>query len=217
MDHKFQEDHGVSFPRALCDELLFKLGLAAASNVAIGSDKTQLAYELANILLEYEVIHSQKVFDEARSKYTNGKRFVYKHFTHLKIILVDKGSDTIINESINVPRRSMKRLLSYKPYVTGVKDSEKTFNHIITEVKVIFSGIPSKVLSQGMEERNMWEEAFRRFGKEDSLINATYFFAGNRFALFIDLRSMKDNDLHGSELRLVNTKDRVQLKINRKA
>ena len=40
-------------------------------------------------------------------------------------------------------------------------------------------------------------------------------YAGNRFALFIDLRSMKDNDLYGSELRLVNTKE-VQLAINKK-
>ena len=40
-------------------------------------------------------------------------------------------------------------------------------------------------------------------------------YAGNRFTLVIDLRSMKDNDLYGSELRLVNTKE-VQLAINRK-
>ena len=43
--HKILKDHGF-FPRALSDELLFKLRLAPASNVLIGSDKTQLAYEL---------------------------------------------------------------------------------------------------------------------------------------------------------------------------
>ena len=47
---------------------------------------------------------------------------------------------------------------------------------------------------------------FRRFGKENSAINTTDFYAGNRFALFIDLRSMRDKDLHGSGLRLVNKK-----------
>lgn len=47
-------------------------------------------------------------------------------------------------------------------------------------------------------------------------MNATDFYAGDRFSLFINLRSMRDNDLHGSGLKLVNTKERVQLAINRK-
>ena len=33
-------------------------------------------------------------------------------------------------------------------------------------------------------------------------MNATDFSAGDRIALFMDLRSMRDNDLHGSGLRL---------------
>ena len=35
--------------------------------------------------------------------------------------------------------------------------------------------------------------------------------------LFIDIRSMRDNELHGSGLRLVNTKGEVQLSIKRTA
>ena len=50
-------------------------------------------------------------------------------------------------------------------------------------------------------------------GKENSAMNATDFSAGDRFALFMDLRSMRDNDLHGSGLRLVNTKRGVQLQM----
>ena len=55
-------------------------------------------------------------------------------------------------------------------------------------MKVIVDGIPNKVYSQGIETRDMWEEVFRRFGKENSAINATF---GNIFALFVDLRSMR--------------------------
>ena len=47
------------------------------------------------------------------------------------------------------------------------------FNPDITEVKGIVTGIPNKVYSQGMEGRDMWEEIFRRFGKENSAKNAT--------------------------------------------
>ena len=79
-----------------------------------------------------------------------------EHVTHLKTILVDKGSEIIINESINVPKRSVKGLpLFYEPYVAGARDSEKTFNPDITEVKVIVNGILNKVYSQGMEIRDM--------------------------------------------------------------
>ena len=54
-----------------------------------------------------------------------------EHVIHLKTISVEGGSDTILNESISVPRRLMKvllllLLLFYKPYVAGVRDSEKT-------------------------------------------------------------------------------------------
>ena len=59
----------------------------------------------------------------------------------------------------------------------------------------------------------MWEEAFRRFGRENSVLNAADFYV----ALFIDLRSMSDNGFLESGLRLVNMIGRVQLAINRKA
>ena len=81
MDHEILKDHGVFVPRALPDELLFELILAPASNVVIGSDEIQLAYELTSIQLEYEVIHNQELTDEALSDYANGKRFMYGHVT----------------------------------------------------------------------------------------------------------------------------------------
>ena len=75
------------------------------------------------------------------------------------------------------------------------------------------NGIPNKTYSQGMKTRDFWEEIFRRFGKENSSLDATDFYTGDRFALFVDLRSMKENNLHGSGLRLVNTKEGVQFRL----
>ena len=68
-------------------------------------------YEI-NINLEYKVIHSKELVDEVMSNYLNGKRFMYEHVTHHKTISIAKRSDTIINESINVPRRSMRGLMN---------------------------------------------------------------------------------------------------------
>ena len=108
---------------------------------------------------------------------------MYKHITQLKTISVDKGSDTMINESINVPRRSTTGLLFYKPYVAGAEYSEKTFNPNITEMKAVVDRILNRVYSQEMGTRNIWEEVLRRFGKENSTMNATDFYAGYRFSL----------------------------------
>ena len=46
-------------------------------------------------------------------------------------------------------------------------------------MEVIVNGIPNKVYSQGIETRDMGVEVFRRFGKENSIINAYDFYAGD--------------------------------------
>ena len=218
LDYEIRKDHGVFFPRALSDELLFELRLAPASNVVIGSDETQLTYELTNIHLEYKVMHSQELAGDTLFNYTNEKRFRCEHVTHLKAISIDKGTDSIINDTVNAPRRSMRELLLqfYKLYTAVARNSEKTFYPDITEVKVIVNRIPNKICIKGMRTRGMWEEVFRRFGKENSAMNATDFFAADRLCLFIDLRSMKNNNLHSSGLTLVNKKEGIQLVNNRK-
>ena len=78
--------------------------------------------------------------------------------------------------------------------------------------------MPNKVYSQGMEGLDLWGEVFRHFGKNDESImqiDTADFYTGDMFGLFIDLRSTGDNTLHGSGLRPMNTKDGVQLKIER--
>ena len=147
MDHDILKDHGVFFPGALSDELVFEMRLAPAGSVVKGSDPSKLGYELTNIELEYEVIHSKELAEKALPNYKNRKRFMYEHVTHHKTISITRGNDSIINESINVPRRSMKGLLLlfYEPYAEGARDSEKTLNPDITQVKVTVNGIPNKV------------------------------------------------------------------------
>ena len=56
LDHQILTDHGVFYPQALYDTLVFKLALAPASQVVRGSDTTKLKYKLKNIQLEYEMV-----------------------------------------------------------------------------------------------------------------------------------------------------------------
>ena len=69
-------------------------------------------------------------------------------------------------------------------------------------MKVTVNGILNKVYSPEMKMRDMWEEVYRKFGKENISMTPSEFYIEDRFALFIDLRSMKENALHGSGLRL---------------
>ena len=74
--------------------------------------------------------------------------------------------------------------------------------------------------SHGLEPREQWEEVFQHFaatngGNTDNM-DATKFYTGDKFGLFIDLRSMRDGKMHGSGLELGNSKGGVDLKIQRK-
>jgi len=74
--------------------------------------------------------------------------------------------------------------------------------------------------NNGIEGKNMWEEARSFFVKEKNKtehMNLTKFYTGDKFGLVIDMRSMADQSMHGSGKRLVNTTDGVQLEIERKA
>ena len=65
---------------------------------------------------------------------------MYENVIHPKTISMTKGKDSIINESINIPRRSMKGLplLFYEPYAPeGARDGEKTFSPDITQVRLV--------------------------------------------------------------------------------
>ena len=76
--HEILKDHGV-FPRALSDELLFELRLAPASNAVIGSDKTQLAYELNKIRLSMKSFAVKNSLMRPRLTTKIGKRFMCEH------------------------------------------------------------------------------------------------------------------------------------------
>ena len=79
LDHQILTDHGVFYPQALYTDLVFELVLAPADQVVIGSDASKLKYKLTQIELEYEMIRSEALADEATRLYESGKEIVYDH------------------------------------------------------------------------------------------------------------------------------------------
>ena len=94
LDHPILTDHGVFYPQALYNDLVFELTLAPASQVVKGSDTTKLGYKLENIELEYEVIRSKTLADEAVSTYNSGKEFAYDLVMRERVVPITRGSET---------------------------------------------------------------------------------------------------------------------------
>ena len=229
LDHPILTDHGVCYPQALYHDLVFELTLAPAYKVVRGTDASKLVYKLENIQLEYETIKSKRLADEATSEYIHGKEFAYDYVMRAKVFPIARGGDTRINLRVNPQRRSLKGilLLFINPFVAGARDTENYFNPDIIKVKVTVNGVPNRVYNEGISGTDMWNELTRHFnphthtrtgvsrGRPDMTL--TKYLAGNKFGLWIDLRSMADTTMHGSGQRLVNTQDGVQLEIERTA
>ena len=219
LDHSILTDHGVFYPQALFNDLVFELTLAAAHEVVKGSDGTKLGYKLENIQLEYEVIRSQTLAAEAVSTYNSGKEFAYDLVMREKVVPITRGSDTHLNLRVNPQRISLKGLLLLfiNQYQVGARDTEHYFNPDITKVKVTVNGVPNRVYNEGLNGSDMWQELTRHFKPSTNgrpNMTLAKYLTGNKFGLWIDLRSMADTTMHGNGQRMVNTQDGVQLEID---
>ena len=220
LDHQILTDHGVVYPQALYNDLVFELTLAPASQVVKGSDPSKLVYKLVNIQIEYEVIRSKTLADETLSTYSTGKAFAYDLVMRDKVVPIDQG--TRINLKVNPQRRSLKGilLLFITPYTAGTRESERYINQYITKLKVTVSSDSNRVYNEGINGTDMWRELTRHFNPHSrgrANMNFTKYLTDNKYALWIDLRSMDDTTMHGNGQRLVNTQDGVQLEIERVA
>ena len=223
LDHPILTDHGVFYPQALYNDLVFELTLAPAGQVVNGSDPSKLGYKLENIQLEYEVIRSKTLADEALSMYSSGKEFAYDLVMRERVVPITRGSDTRLNLRVSPQRKSLKGilLLFINPYTAGARDSENYFNPDITKVKVTVNGVPNRVYNEGISGKDMWNELTRYFNPSPKSgrpnMTLTKYLTANKFGLWIDLRSMADTTMHGNGQRLVNTQNGVQLEIERTA
>ena len=220
LDHQILTDHGIFYPQALPNDLVFEVKLAPASQVVKGSDPTKLKYKLTNIQLEYELIHSENLAEEAESVYKFGKEFAYDHVSRAKVVPISQGTETRINIKVDSQRRSMKGilLLFVEPYTAGTRDSEKYIFPALKKISVTVNGSPNMLYNNGIESQDIWSEVSRFFMKEKykpQHMTLEKFYTKNKFGLLIDLRSMASQEMHGSGTLLVNTTDGVQLEIER--
>ena len=107
------------------------------------------------------------------------------------------------------------------------QDTEKFLNSKITKVEVTVEGSPNELYAQNMEYRHQYDEIMKHFGegwlkdagaiqKDLQLHNVNIVsYYTDKYALWLDFRTIDDNRLHGSGRRLENTSEGILLQIYR--
>ena len=220
LDHPILTDHGFFYSKSLPHPLKFEISLAPVRDVVVFSDTTkEPTYTITNLELEYRCISSKFLAEKAQAAYKTIHAFFYENILHHKTFTFSKPNDSVINELINVPRRSMTGilLLFTENQTAGERDSEKYVNPDIKSVQINIDGVPNMLYSKGMLPTDQWESIKQRFPRSlESEVTETKFYTEDKFALWVDLRSHADNEIHGSGLALKDTRDGVKLEIRRK-
>ena len=220
IDHPVLSDHGALYPKALPHPLLFEISLPKVDQILNHDkkekEKTPPTYKLTNIELEYRCITSEYLASEAASSYKVGKGFYYENVILHKSFPISKPDDSVINEHINLPRKSMTGILCLfeEDYKEGERDSEKFVNPDIKSININIDGMPNRLFSKGMVPSDFWESIKRRMGGAGKVKEEDFY--TDKFALWIDLRTFYDNGIHGGGLHINTTRDGVKLEIKRK-
>ena len=137
-------------------------------------------------------------------------------------------SDTKWNWSFNDTCKSLKGILvlfeEEKPYV---RDKSKYYNPKIENVSVTVEGKPNQLYSQGMRSFKQYDEA-RKYFTEGWLANEVQAqlqlydlsvgeYLVNKYALWLDFRTIDENELHGTRRQIDNTSGGITIQIKKEA
>ena len=107
------------------------------------------------------------------------------------------------------------------------RDMSKLYNPKIQKVSVTVEGKPNQLYSQGMRSFEQYDEACKYFA-EGRLANEVQAqsqlydislgkYLVNKYALWLDFRTIDENELHGMGRRIENASEGITLQIEKKA
>ncbi len=211
---KILRDRGLLASYGLSNNVQYVLSLPSASKIMVAqSGQSVEGYSLKDVNLTYETIESSDLYSQALSEYADTD-FPFEHITHSRMSNWRKDQ-TDVNETIDLPRKSMRAIVMLFKHADTV-DSEEYIFPKIKKVEISIDGDPNAVYSKGMKTNDLYREARRVFNVKDSDMTEEKFY-DNKFALVIDLRNNGDNSAMGSGCKVVDTKTGVQLAITKEA
>ena len=230
LDFEILETSLPLYQYGLGSRLTYELTFADYSDVIKATDP-DATYTISNISLEFDTTINASLASQIRTEYMK-MSILYDRILRARIIPLDK-SDTSFSIDINSPSKSLKGvLLIFTKDRSANKfthDTEEFYNPKITKVEITMEGVPNELYAQNMEYRHQYDEIVKHFAegrlKEAGAIQkdlqlhnvniASYY--TDKYALWLDFRTIDDNRLHGSGRRLENTSEGIQLQITKKA
>ena len=230
LDFEILESSLPLYQYGLGSRLTYELTFADYSDV-IKATNADATYTISNISLEFDTVMNALLASQIRTEYVKIS-VLYDRILRAHIIPLN-NSDTSFSVDINSPSKSLKCvLLIFTKERSATKfnqDTEEFFNPKITKVEVIVEGVPNELYAQNMEYRHQYDEIVKHFAegqlkevgaiqKDLQLHNvniASYY--TDKYALWLDFRSIDDNRLHDSGRWLDNTSEGMRLQITKEA
>ena len=211
LDFEILEKSLPLYQYGLGSRLTYELTFADYSSV-IKSTDTDTTYTISNISLEFNTITNASLASQIRTEYMKSS-ILYDRILRAHIIPLNK-SDTSFSVDVNSPSKSLKGVLliftQERSATKFARDTEEFYNPKITKVEVTVEGVPNELYAQNMEYRHQYDEIVKHFAegwlKEAGAIQndlqlhnvniASYY--TDKYALWLDFRTIDDNRLHGS-------------------
>ena len=155
---------------------------------------------------------------------------LYDRILRHRKIIVNK-SDTVWNCAFNMPCKSLKGILVlFEEEKSYTRDMSKFYNPKIQKVSVIVEGKPNQIYAQGMRSFEQYDEAHKYFAEgsqKDNNANEVQAqlqlydaslgeYLVNKYALWLDFRTIDENELHGMGRRIENASEGITLQIEKK-
>ena len=230
LDSEILESSLPLYQYGLGSRLMYELTFADYSNV-IKANKPDATYTISNISLEFNTIINASIASQIPREYIKSS-ILYDRILRAHIIPLN-DSDTSFSVDINSPSKSLKGVLlifmKERSATKFTRDTEEFLNPKIMKVEVTVEGVPNELYAQNMEYRHQYDEIVKHFPegwlKEAGAIQkdlqlhnvniASYY--TDKYALWLDFRTIDDNRLHGLGRQLENTSEGIHLQITKKA
>ena len=230
LDFEILESSLPLYQYGLGSRLTYELTFADYSDV-IKATNPDATYTISNISLEFHTIINASLASQIRTEYMKSS-ILHDRILRARIIPLN-NSDTSFSVDINSPSKSLKGVLliftKERSATKFTRNTEEFFNPKIAKVEVTVEGVPNELYAQNMEYRHQYDEIVKHFAegrlKEAGAIQkdlqlhnvniASYY--TDKYALWLDFRTIDDNKLHSSGRRLKNTSEGIRLQITKDA
>ena len=229
LDFEILESHMPFYQSALGDRLEYELTFNDYSRVIVSDGDG--SYTIENISLEFDMVTNAEFARMIRNQYAGRLAILYDRVLRHRKIIRDK-SDTLWNINLNVPARSMRGilLLFEDPAVAFKRDTEAFYNPKITKVEVCIEGLSNQLYRQRLRSYQQWDEARKLHASGSKRHSAVGMVAKDlaladvslseylttKYALWLDLRSSDDDQLHGTGRLVENASEGITIQISKK-